>query len=500
MAEVLQEIEDGEVVHVQGSASKPYELKNTGGVYSCSCPAWRNQSLPIESRTCKHLKKIRGAEAEAERVGNPEVATRVTAAATGGGSKPALLLAQKWEPHHDPTGWWMSEKLDGVRAYWNGQTFLSRLGNEFMAPDWFTDGFPEHPLDGELWLDRGAFQTTVSIVRRQDRGKQWQKIRYLIFDAPDHGGPFEDRLDFIGGTFADGVLEYASALAHEVCEGFDHLANELERIESLGGEGLMLREPKSAYVGSRSTSLLKVKTFFDAEAQVLGYTAGAGRHKGRVGALELVMKDGTRFSCGTGLSDAERDDPPAIGSVVTFRYQELTDGGVPRFPSYVGARADAEWPATTTVTSTAPKAVTRPAPKPTTSARSNSVTLRKGDEVWTYELQGNSFVVTMDDADGAAAEMQKQIAAKKKRGFVEAEVDDDGEPAEAGPTRRFEFVSGSSNKFWEIAVSGNTHTVRYGKIGSTGRANEKTFKDADAAQADADKLISQKLGKGYEEV
>lgn len=43
----------------------------------------------------------------------------------------SILLAHKWEPDHDPTGWWMSEKLDGVRAYWDGEAFVSRRGNQF---------------------------------------------------------------------------------------------------------------------------------------------------------------------------------------------------------------------------------------------------------------------------------------------------------------------------------------------------------------------------------
>src|SRR5687767_10132731 len=163
----MPDLTDGESVEVQGSGSKPYVLKNTGGVYSCTCPAWRNQSVAIERRTCKHLRKLRGDAAEEARLGAslPAVPTAAKAAA----SVPPLLLAEPWDGVLDPTGWWLSEKLDGVRAYWDGRQFWSRLGNRFHAPDWFVAGLPDTPLDGELWLGRKLFQKAVSIVRRQDK-------------------------------------------------------------------------------------------------------------------------------------------------------------------------------------------------------------------------------------------------------------------------------------------------------------------------------------------
>jgi DNA ligase len=100
----------------------------------------------------------------------------------------------------------------------------------------------------------------------------------------------------------------------------------------------MLRRPGSRYESGRSSTLLKVKSFHDAEARVLEHQGGAGQHKRRLGAALVELDDGTRFAVGTGFSDAEREHPPAIGSVITFRYQELSDGGVPRFPSFVGVR------------------------------------------------------------------------------------------------------------------------------------------------------------------
>ena len=189
----MPDLDDGEAIEMQGSGSKPYVLKNVGGVYSCTCPAWRNQSIGIEKRTCKHLRKLRGDDAEEERIGSDLEAP--AKAARKDVQEPPLLLAERWDGAADLAGWWMSEKLDGVRAYWNGKLFLSRLGNPLLAPDWFCAGLPEKPLDGEFWIDRKKFQRTVGIVRRQDKSDLWRS------PLPDlrrpHGRCFRGRLKTI---------------------------------------------------------------------------------------------------------------------------------------------------------------------------------------------------------------------------------------------------------------------------------------------------------------
>lgn len=446
-SEVLQEIEEGEIVEVQGSAMEPYLLKNIGGVYSCNCPAWRNQSAAIDKRTCKHLQRIRGEEAEAKRVGG---STNIRRKAKGS-AKPKILLAKKWESHIDPTEWWMSEKLDGVRAYWTGDTFFSRSGNEYLAPAWFTEGLPTTPLDGELWIGRGDFQKTVSIVRRQDRSDAWKDVKFIIFDAPDHGGVFEERYEFFYSTFSADAHAFAHALQHDICESIDHLQEELARVEALRGEGLMLRQAKSNYVGSRSSTLLKVKTFHDAEAKVEGYMDGQGKHRNRVGSLKLITPKGVRFSCGSGLSDAEREDPPEIGTIVSYRFQELTDAGIPRFPTYVGVRIDAEWP------------------------------------------EDGVRVLSKISKKSVAPKKKK---AKSKKSSTTSEVVFES----TSGLRRFEYIGGSSNKFWEISISENSHTVCYGKITTKGTCKTKSFADVSAAEKDAARLVLQKEGKGYKEV
>jgi DNA ligase-1 len=180
----------------------------------------------------------------------------------------------------------------------------------------------------------------VSIARRQDKSDHWKELRYVVFDAPAMDAPFEERLAFCEERLRTRAPAYASHHRHVRCESVAHLMAELGRVEALGGEGLMLRQPGSRYEVGRSTTLLKVKTFHDAEARVVAHTPGEGRHKGRVGALVVEMADGKRFSVGTGLSDEDRRNPPPIGQLVTYRYQELSEGGVPRFPSYVGPAID----------------------------------------------------------------------------------------------------------------------------------------------------------------
>ncbi len=330
----MPDLADGESFFMQGSGAKPYELKNTGGVYSCSCPAWRNQSLAIEKRTCKHLRKLRGDAAETVRTGGAAPPPRKDKTATDAAAAP-VLLAAPWDGHKDPSGWWMSEKLDGVRAYWNGSQLLSRLGNVYHAPDWFIAGLPAHPLDGELFMARKAFQKTVAIVRRQDKSDLWKQIKFLIFDMPAHGGTFEERF---AALQALSTHPNATIHAHIRCTSLTHLKDELARVEALQGEGLMLRQPQSKYVVGRSETLLKVKSFLDDEAMVIGHQAGTGRHKGRLGAVLVRLASGIEFAIGTGFTDKERETPPAIGATILFRYQELSDGGVPRFPSFSALR------------------------------------------------------------------------------------------------------------------------------------------------------------------
>lgn len=417
----MTQLIEGTPQYIKGSGAKPYELKNTGGVYSCSCPAWRNQGAAINRRTCKHLKSLLGETAEMMRVSgltqtgtntartsasapnaslvpksspgcacekgstcdvshdpatcpcaqcttaeaaaapffsgpaptaSPDRVKEIQDRAAAQGRKlrpdekaklngPPVLLAHSLEdfPDVDPTGWWMSEKLDGVRAYWDGKQFITRQGNVYKAPTWFTEDLPKHPLDGELWMGRKMFQKTVSIVKRDDAGDEWKQIQFVVFDMPHLAGKtFEERQEALDHAWRASVRSYFKMHIQDRVESRDHLVKELVLTEARGGEGLMIRKPGSLYEVGRSDTLLKVKPFKDAEAKVVAHVPGKGKHVGRLGGITLELPDGKTFNVGTGLTDRERESPPKIGALVTYRYTELTDGGIPKCASYVAVR------------------------------------------------------------------------------------------------------------------------------------------------------------------
>lgn len=262
-----------------------------------------------------------------------------------------VLLAKKWE-NEDPTGWWISEKLDGVRAVWRNGEFCSRGDNTFACPGWFKSKMPAGcVLDGELWGGRGQFQKTVGITRSSSRHEEWKFLTYMVFDCLHEGGtsiehkPFETRLEAIKRICATVDQNEAAlkAVPMERCANRDSLAAALADVEKRGGEGLMLRCPGSKYERRRSKTLLKVKTFYDEEAIVVGHAGGTGRVAGWCGALLCETPDKRRFKVGSGLSDAQRQDPPVINAVITYRYQELTADNIPRFPTLVGERTDMTW-------------------------------------------------------------------------------------------------------------------------------------------------------------
>lgn len=234
-------------------------------------------------------------------------------------------------------GWLMSEKLDGCRAIWTGSELISRNGNRFAAPQWLTDQLPAGVvLDGELYVGRNAFEAVVGIVRKKiPVDAEWQRLRYCVFDAPERGGGFEDRIAYCASILSGCAV--AEVVEQTVCRSARHLREFFARLVAQGAEGIMLRRPGSGYESRRSDNLLKYKPQDTAEAEVIGHQPGEGRHIGRIGALICRVGD-VIFNVGTGFTDALRATPPPVGAVVTFAYQGTTAGGVPRFPVFVAAR------------------------------------------------------------------------------------------------------------------------------------------------------------------
>lgn len=245
------------------------------------------------------------------------------------------MLAKDYESQ-DVTGWWISEKLDGVRALWDGDSLISRHGNIFTAPLWFKAALPALPLDGELYIDRQMFQKTVGIVRKKTPvDAEWRRIQYMVFDAPTQTGGFEQRIAAAEAALAGNTV--ARVTKQTKCTGKVHLNAMFSNLVSSGAEGLMLRQPVSAYEQKRSDSLLKYKPFETDEANVIGHIAGAGRLSGMVGALVCLWR-GKRFQVGAGMNNETRERAPCIGSTITFAFQGVTDGSVPRCPVFLAER------------------------------------------------------------------------------------------------------------------------------------------------------------------
>lgn len=251
-----------------------------------------------------------------------------------------LMLSREAPPDLDPAGFLVSEKLDGVRALWDGRTLRFRSGLPVPAPAWFTAALPATALDGELWSGRGQFETLVGTVRRERPvSAEWAAVRFAVFDEPGAPDPFETRAARLAARVQAAGAAHLVAVAHEVLPDRAALQRRLDEVLGLGGEGLMLHRAQARWQRGRSADLLKLKPLADAEAQVVGHEPGRGRHAGRLGALRVRTAEGVEFRLGTGFSDAEREAPPAVGEWVTFTHRGLTGGGVPRFASYLRRRA-----------------------------------------------------------------------------------------------------------------------------------------------------------------
>lgn len=249
---------------------------------------------------------------------------------------PGLALGEVYRPGIDLDAYLISEKLDGVRGYWNGSRFITRGGLPITAPAWFTTGFPAVALDGELWMGRGTFARLSGTVRRYEPDEDaWRRVRYMVFDLPDHPGDFETRLNALRGLLATSPSPFIGLVEQTRVADHDALMVALEQVVAAGGEGLMLHRRDSLYRIGRTADLLKVKPYLETDARVIAHLPGRGRHEGRMGSLLVEEADGTRFRLGTGFSDVERDDPPPIGSIVNFKYHGRTTNGLPRFASFL---------------------------------------------------------------------------------------------------------------------------------------------------------------------
>lgn len=251
------------------------------------------------------------------------------------GAKPELLLLETYKDQNI-SGWLMSEKLDGIRAYWDGKKLISRSGKVLAAPQWFTKDFPSFKLDGELWSKQGDFENIQSIVMQKEPSEKWRELTYNIFEVPEAKGGLKERLSLVKPY----EKNYLRLISHFTCKDKVHLEQFLKEIESKGGEGVVLRNLQMGYITKRDESALKVKTFYDAECEVVAHHKGKGKYANSLGSFTCKDEREVFFDIGSGLSDKERNNPPAIGRQVTYKYKEMTKSGKPRFPVFLRVKEE----------------------------------------------------------------------------------------------------------------------------------------------------------------
>jgi len=254
---------------------------------------------------------------------------------------PEVLLASNYDEAVDPAGYWVSEKLDGVRALWDGKALHFRSGRIIHAPAWFTAALPAHPLDGELWIARQRFDQVSAAVRRAvPLDEEWHSISYQVFEWPGGAGSFTERSAALKASVAHTGTSWLRYRPQFRVADRRELQARLDEVIRGGGEGLVLHRADAVWQTGRGEALLKLKPQPDAEAKVVAYIPGKGKYAGMCGALLVETADGKRFRIGSGLSDAERRSPPPIGSIVSYRYRGYTKNGLPRFASFMRVRLE----------------------------------------------------------------------------------------------------------------------------------------------------------------
>jgi len=255
--------------------------------------------------------------------------------------KPALMLASIYHDGINLNEYWVSEKYDGVRAIWDGKQLVSRGGNIYHAPKWFTKPLPKQKLDGELWIARQKFEQVVSTVRdKLPNDEAWRQIKFMVFDMPDLTTRFDERLTQLDKIIKGINTPWIKMVKQWKVSNHSVLMKELKTITKAGAEGLMLHKGSSFYKGKRSGDLLKVKPYEDAEAVVIKHLRGKGKYSNMLGAMLVEMPNGKQFKIGSGFTDTERQSPPAIGQIITYQYRGKTKNGIPRFATYLRIRRD----------------------------------------------------------------------------------------------------------------------------------------------------------------
>lgn len=254
-------------------------------------------------------------------------------------TRPQLQHGVNYSALENITNYLISEKLDGVRGYWDGSQLFSRQGKLLTSPTWFTRHWPSQAMDGELWMARGKFQPLLSCVTKHKpdeikRSSCWRHVSFKVFDLTNSNGTFAQRFTRIKQLVTTNKSPYLSFIKQHKVTTLIALDNILSEVINSGGEGLMLHHVNAQYTIGRNSDLMKLKKHQDAEATIIGFSEGKGKYQGKIGALVVETSTGVKFKIGSGLTDYLRVNPPAIGTLITFKYNGLTQAGIPRFARF----------------------------------------------------------------------------------------------------------------------------------------------------------------------
>lgn len=236
------------------------------------------------------------------------------------------------------TGWYMSEKLDGIRAYWNGKELLTRKGKKIFAPKWFIKDFPNFQLDGELWTKRDDFEKIQNIVMDKNPSDDWKLITYNIFETPNSEGDFLERLKKAEKWIEKKSLSHVKIIKQIKIKDENHLNKFLEKIITLKGEGVIVKDSSQPYHTGRSSHVLKVKKAQDMEGVVIDINLNEKTKL--LKSLVIKLENGVIFNLGNGFSKKQREIYPKIGDIITFKYYGFTKYKKPKFASFLYIRKD----------------------------------------------------------------------------------------------------------------------------------------------------------------
>lgn len=243
-------------------------------------------------------------------------------------------------------GYLMSEKLDGVRGIWEAGKFKTRQDNPIHTPSYFTYNFPSFKLDGELWIARAKFDEVSALIRSGSLDSSlWKSVTYNVFDVPNACEEFKltpctlsNRLKVLERYLQQNPNPYIKIIKQIPIKDQEHLKEFYKDIIFNKGEGVVIRKDFAPYEKGRSKNALKLKPYEDAECKVIAYTEGKGKFQGKIGALLCQMPNDRVIKIGSGLKDKDRENPPKIGSIVTYKFNGLTKNSLPRFPVFLHIR------------------------------------------------------------------------------------------------------------------------------------------------------------------